>query len=168
MLDEGYRLLGISRPFWQVQDDESEDFIEKGYDDIDGNWIVYEPTHFICSIFKVENGTTFINLPRNFLNQNPPDYLYFCIDEKKNDLYLSFNEPKPEVPFYPRALQKAGKNNCQIRLPFPRELKGIFFPDKYQRMTLTEIEKDLFKCKFEWEKLEPTKYNKTQNFYDGD
>lgn len=168
MFDEGVRLLGVSRPFGKVFDEEGGENHEIGYTDIDGSWVVYEPTHFICSIFKVENGTTFINLPRNFLSQKPPDYLYYCIDEKKHELYLSFIEPQPEIPSYPRALQKAGKNNCQIRLPFPRELKGIFFPDKYQRMTLTEIEKDLFKCKFEWEKLEPTKYNKTQNFYDGD
>lgn len=164
----GARLLGITREFMQVQDDETGEYKERGYDDYDGNWVVYDPTYFVCSLFKVENGTTFINLPRHFLNQNPPNYLYFCIDEKKHDLYLSFIEPRPEVPFYPRALQKAGKNDCQVRLPFPRELKGIFFPDKYQKMTLTEIEKDLFKCKFEWEKPNPTDYAKPPKVYDGD
>lgn len=65
-------------------------------------------------------------------------------------------------------MQKAVKNDCKIRLPFPRELKGIFFPDKYLRMTLTEKEKDLFLCKFEWEKSTPVDYIRHSQIYDGD
>ena len=164
----GQRLLGISRDFWRAEDDECEYNGKSGYNDEKGDFVFYEPAYFVCALFKVANGTTFINLPRHFLNQNPPDDIYFCIDEKKHNLYLSFIEPRPEVPAFRRTLQKAGKNDCQIRLPFPRELKGIFFPDKYLRMTLTEKEKDLFLCKFEWEKPNLADYVKCPKVYDGD
>ena len=134
----GERLLGITRDFWRVEDDESKYNGKSGYDDENGNPVFYEPAYYVCSLFKVANGTTFINIPRHFLNQNPPDNIYFCIDEKKHKLYLSFIEPRPEVPAFCRTLQKA------------------------------EEEKDLFLCKLEWEKPNPVDYAGHSQVYDGD
>lgn len=160
---ESNKLLGINGFF---RTDGEEGTLT---DTDDGGYESYVPAYYVCSLFKVANGTVFINLPRQFLRQNPPNYINFCVDTDSTTLFLSFLEPLPEVPFYSRALQKSGKYNCQVRLPFPRELKGIFFPERYQRMTLTEVAKNFFKCEFCWERIDPARREpKQEPIYDGD
>lgn len=123
-------------------------------DETSGYWEKQEkPNYYMCSVYNMKNGTTFLILPNHFMSFEKPERTIF-FTEIDNELYLTLKPTfQKDHETYNRKLQRAGAYNCQIKLPFPSQLKDRFKISDYKRIDLTRVDDDVFKINFKVKRI---------------
>ena len=121
----------------------------------------FEYNYFMCSLYKMKNGTIFIKFPNHFGNfENLPKSIYFSLVD--GNLFLTF-EPIyiSNYETHKRQIQRAGYNGCQVRVPFPHNFKSRFRPQDYIRADLHKIDNGIYNLEPKIERNEtiPEEYN---------
>lgn len=107
-----------------------------------------KPNYYMCSVYNIKNGTTFLILPNHFMSfEEPERTIYFS--EIDNELYLTIKPIfQKNHETYNRKLQRAGAYNCQTKIPFPFQFKDRFKIADYKRIDLTRVDAGVFKINF--------------------